>query len=218
MEDLPYDVAMLATVDTIKLIANPLFLLEDTAYVVIEDYRGELPLNYVDIKKVVRVDENQSETSRTSLKISSDPYLQSYPDRDFNREYLPNGYRIQGDYVYTNFESGKVHVAFNKVPTDFEGTVMVPDRASIVKAIEFSIMASWLQKKWFAGKVTPDKFEWADRQRNWYIGQASADFALENLDKKESLSNILGTLILNDDHHSNDYKDLGTKEYRKRYI
>jgi len=101
---------------------------------------------------------------------------------------------------------------------DFDGVIMIPDRVSIVKAIEFSILATWLQKKWFIGKITPDKFQWADKERNWYVSKAGADFMMENLDKRQSIANTINTLMLNDEHSVNDYRELGLKEYRKRSI
>ena len=83
-EDLPYDVAVLAASDTIKLIANPVFLISLDAYVNIEDYRGVLPINYLDITKVTKVDSNLSETSRRSMSYNSDPFFKSYDDREMN--------------------------------------------------------------------------------------------------------------------------------------
>lgn len=218
MEDLPYDIALLTVADTIRLIANPLFLINNDAYVIIEQFRGLLPANYVEIKKIDRVNTANEENSRVSMTINQDPFYQSYVNRNLSREVQPEKYKIQGDYVYTSFETGKLHVAYNTVPMDSEGVIMIPDRVSIVKAIEFSLISSWYQKKWFSGIVTPDKFEWADRQRNWYISQASTDFMMENLDKRKTLSNIINTLILNEEHSNNDYSNLGNKEYRKRYI
>ena len=95
---------------------------------------------------------------------------------------------------------------------------MIPDNANIIKAIEFSILSSWLQKKWFLGKITPDKFQWADKERNWYVSQTGADFKMQNLDKRQSIANTINTLMLNDEHSVNDYRELGLKEYRKRSI
>ena len=218
MEDLPYDVAVTATLDTIKLIANPVFLLALDAYIDIENYRGILPYNYVDITKVVKVESETNENSRRAMTYNSDPFFKSYDDRDMNPRESAFRYKVEGRYIFTSFEKGKLHVAYNTIPVDFDGTVMIPDRVSIVKAIEFSILATWLQKKWFIGKITPDKFQWADKERNWYVSKAGADFMMENLDKRQSIANIMNTLLLNDEHSVNDYRELGLKEYRKRSI
>jgi hypothetical protein len=217
-EDLPYDVAVLAASDTIKLIANPVFLISLDAYVDIEDYRGVLPLNYLDIIKVTKVDSNSSETSRRAMSYNSDPFFKSYDEREMNPRESSFRYKTEGRYIFTSFSEGKLHVAYTAVPVDFDGVVMIPDRVSIVKAIEFSILATWLQKKWFIGKITPDKFQWADRERNWYVSKAGADFMMENLDKRQSIANTINTLMLNDEHSVNDYRELGLREYRKRSI
>ena len=218
MEDLPYDLALTTVTDTIRLIAIPLFLINNDAYGLVEDYRGLLPYGYVEIKKIDRVNTEREDNNRSPLTINQDPFYQSYSYRDQIRENPSGKYKIQGDYVYTSFETGKLHVAYNTIPVDSEGVVMIPDRVSIIKALEFSLLATWYQKKWFLGIITADKFDWADRQRNWYISQAGTDFAMENLDKRQTLSNIINTLILNDEHGKNDFTALGDKEYRKRYI
>ncbi len=217
-EDLPYDVAVLAASDTIKLIANPVFLISLDAYVNIEDYRGTLPINHLDITKVTKVDSNSSETSRRAMSYNSDPFFKSYDEREMNPRESSFRYKTEGRYIFTSFNEGKLHVAYTAVPVDFDGVIMIPDRVSIVKAIEFSILATWLQKKWFIGKITPDKFQWADKERNWYVSKAGSDFMMENLDKRQSIANTINTLMLNDEHSVNDYRELGLKEYRKRSI
>ena len=217
-EDLPYDVAVLAASDTIKLIANPVFLISLDAYVNIEDYRGTLPINHLDITKVTKVDSNSSDTSRRAMSYNSDPFFKSYDEREMNPRESSFRYKTEGRYIFTSFNEGKLHVAYTAVPVDFDGVIMIPDRVSIVKAIEFSILATWLQKKWFIGKITPDKFQWADKERNWYVSKAGADFMMENLDKRQSIANTINTLMLNDEHSVNDYRELGLKEYRKRSI
>jgi hypothetical protein len=218
MEDLPYDVALIAALDTIKIIANPLFLLTENSYIYINEYRGELPVNYVDIIKVNRVDEGHTESMRGAMTQNADPFFKSYDTRTLAEREPSFKYKVEGTYIFTSFEEGRLHVAYTTIPVDFDGTVMIPERMSIVKAVEYSVLASWLQKKWFIGKISADKFQWADRERNWYVQQASADFAMENLDKRQTIANIMNTLILNEEHSVNDYRELGLKEYRKNYL
>lgn len=219
-EDLPYDVATTVAVNTIQLLINPTFLISETDYIYVTDYRGELPSDYVDIKKVIKVDEDKAESSRTAMLINQDPFFSSYSGRTFSDPITlqSDKYKIQGDYIYTTFESGTLHVSYTTLPTDFDGTIMIPDRVSLVKAVEFAILYDWLQKKWFANKISGDKVQWAEREANWYMSQASSDFALENLDKRQTLSNILTTMVNNTQHGMYEYRYLGDKEYRKNHI
>jgi len=218
MEDLPYDVAILATVDCVQLIGNPLFLAPNDCYVNISNYRGELQDDIVDIKKVVRLYSDDAE-NRIPMTTNSDPFFTSYSGRGINQSIMNSvKYRVQGEYIYTSFESGKLHVAYEGIPVDTDGIPMIPDRASILKAIEYSIIKEWFERKMFAGRIGADKFQYADKERNWYISKASTDFMLENLDKRKALSNILNTLFTNEEHSTNDYVNLGNKEYRRRHI
>ena len=108
MDDLPLDVAIRTVIDTIRDIGNKLFLKDEVAYLTISDYRVELPDNVVDIIKVVHINGEDALTNRTSMKITSDPFFSSYTDRNVQGERQTIAYKIQGKYLYTNFEKGKI--------------------------------------------------------------------------------------------------------------
>ena len=212
MEDLPYDVAVLATIDCVELIGNSLFMAPGNCLVHIKDYRGELPENIVNVKKVVKVDNNDNFISMTT---NNDPFSSSYKRRSENSFAL--NYKIQGGYIQTNFETGRVNVAYEAIPVDTDGIPMIPDRASILKAVEYSIIREWFERKVFAGRLGTDKLQYADRERNWYVSKVSTDFMLENLDRKQNLANILNTLLISGEHYSNNFGSLGEKEHIRRH-
>ena len=211
MEDLPEDVTILTIVDLIRLIGNSDFLWNTDYYVSIEEYRGELPDNVVNIKKVVKVN---SDESRSSSTINNDPFFASYNGRNF-REGEEVKYNIRGQYIFTNFEEGKLHIAYQAIPTDFDGMVMVPDNASVIKAVEYSLIEAWFTRKMLAGKITRDKVDWASRERNWYVAQSGASTSQHNLDQRQTLANIATTLFTNNNHHDTDYMGLGSSERRR---
>ena len=218
MEDLPYDVAILATTDCVELIGNSLFLKPNTAIITISENRGQIPYDVVDIKKAVRIMSDDVE-NRIPMTINADPFFTSYSERNIDQGLMNVAkYRIQGEYIYTSFESGKLQIAYDGIPVDTEGIPMVPDRASILKAIEYSIIREWFERQMFAGRIGVDKFQYADKERNWYVAKTGTDFMLENLDKRKTLSNILNTLFINEEHTTNDFINLGNREYRRRHI
>ena len=215
MDDLPLDVAIRTVIDTIRDIGNKLFLKDVVAYLTISDYRVELPDNVVDIIKVVHINGEDALTNRTSMKITSDPFFSSYTDRNVQGERQTIAYKIQGKYLYTNFEEGKVQVAYTCIPLDSDGIVMVPDRSSIIKAMEYSIIREWYARKWISKKIDYTTYKEMDKEKMWYIGKASTDFMLENIDKRESLSNIVNTLLNNNYLYNSDFRGLGDKEFRR---
>lgn len=215
MDDLPLDVAIRVVIDTIRDIGNKLFLKDEIAYLTISDYRVELPDNIVDIIKVVHINGEDALSNRNSMKISSDPFFSSYVDRNVQGERQTIAYKIQGKYLYTNFENGKVQVAYTCIPLDSDGIVMIPDRSSIIKAMEYSLIREWYARKWVAKKIDYTTYKEMDKEKMWYIGKASTDFMLENIDKRESLSNIVNTLLNNNYLYSSDFRGLGDKEFRR---
>lgn len=215
MDDLPLDVAIRVVIDTIRDIGNKLFLKDEIAYLTISDYRVELPDNIVDIIKVVHINGEDALSNRNSMKISSDPFFSSYVDRNVQGERQTIAYKIQGKYLYANFENGKVQVAYTCIPLDSDGIVMIPDRSSIIKAMEYSLIREWYARKWVAKKIDYTTYKEMDKEKMWYIGKASTDFMLENIDKRESLSNIINTLLNNNYLYSSDFRGLGDKEFRR---
>ena len=216
MDDLPLDVAITAVVDTIRDIGNPLFLKHDTAYLTVENYRTTLPDNVVDVIKANHIN-NQVSNRSQSMTINSDPFAATYIDTDMRGEESFASYKIQGEYIYTNFPAGKLHIAFTCIPVDSDGIIMVPDRSSIIKAMEYSIIREWYARKWIAKKIDYNVYKEMDREKMWYVGKASTDFMLENIDKRQSLSNIANTLLNNTNHFANDFRELGNKEFRRRH-
>ena len=92
---------------------------------------------------------------------------------------------------------------------------MVPDNASVIKAVEYSLIEAWFTRKMLAGKITRDKVDWASRERNWYVAQSGASTSQHNLDQRQTLANIATTLFTNNNHHDTDYTGLGSNERRR---
>lgn len=217
MKDINIDTATREAVDCIQIIANPDFMYTpEPVYLDVEEYKAELPYNLVNILKVDLID---GETNRRiSLNTISDPYYRGYnsrTDRSDNNEY--SSYKIQGDYLYTNYKTGRIHLAYEEIPVDTDGFIMIPDNSSVIKCVEFYIKAYHYHIKWVTDKLSGDKFKWVNDQKDWYMGKAQSSQLLEGYDTANSLANILGTFINNKDSHILDYTHITDKEYRRTY-
>lgn len=215
MADLNIDTAVIQAVDCIQIIANPSFFDRKVAKLEVANNRAIVPYNMTNIVKVVRIDEDNN---RTSMHSIADPFYKRYPYR--SDEGLNNNteqYKIQGDYIYTNFTEGTLHMAYDAIPLDNDGFIMIPDNANIIKAVEFYIKHFHYHVKWVTDKLSGDKFAWVEKNKDWYIGKAQSAQLMEGLDTARGLSNVLSRLITTEDAHQTDYKFSNNKEYRRIY-
>ena len=81
--------------------------------------------------------------------------------------------------------------------------------------MEYSIIREWYARKWVSKKIDYTTYKEMDKEKMWYVGKASTDFMLENIDKRESLSNIVNTLLNNNYLYNSDFRGLGDKEFRR---
>lgn len=215
MNDLDIDSAILEAIDCINLIANPTFLDSKDVYLDVADYRTELPFNLVNVTKTVKVSNNGD--TRTSMHSISDPYYKTYNGRTDNLLNNYEQYKIQGDYLYTNFEEGTLHMVYDALPLDTEGFIMIPDNTTVIKAVEFYLKAYHYNIKWVSDKLSESKFRWAEGEKNFYVGKAQSAKLMEGLDSIQGLSNILTKFLPDENAHLNDYAYSTNKEYRRTH-
>ena len=214
MVDLNIDTAVTQAMDCIQLIANPSFFDRKEQELDVENNRTLVPIDMVNIIKTVRIVDGK----RVSMNSGADPFYKGYGNRQ--TEGLDNTfeqYKIQGDYIYTNFPTGTLHLTYDAIPLDTEGFVMIPDDTTIIKCVEYYVMAFHYRVKWVTEKLGGDKFQWVNREKDWYMGKAQSAKLMEGLDTAKGLANVLSRLIPDENAHRTDYRDSTNEEHRRIY-
>ena len=67
------------------------------------------------------------------------------------------------------------------------------------------------------GKITDKAFNRIEQQKLWYMGSASSDTKIANMDHAEAMFNSINRLIINDSAQRNFFKFMGKHERLRRY-
>lgn len=119
-------------------------------------------------------------------------------------------YKINDCYIFTNFPEGEVIMNYNAFPTDEDGLPLVPDNVKYIQAVKAYIAEKIGQKLWMQNKITGDKFQYLQRERDWYIGAATTAGLMPTVDEMQAWTNAFVRLIPNiNQHGSNTFKYLG---------
>jgi hypothetical protein len=62
-------------------------------------------------------------------------------------------YKIQGNCLFTNIQSGDIDVAYIGIPVDEEGFPMIIDNSSYLRALELYIKKQWFTILFDMGKI-----------------------------------------------------------------
>jgi hypothetical protein len=122
--------------------------------------------------------------------------------------YNYNEYRINNNFIFTNFKTGKVFISYKALIFDEDGYPMIPDDQRYIEAIKSFIIYKIDRLLWRKNVITENVFRDSEREWLWYVGSASNSSKLPSLDKTQKILNgqmlVRGRL-----HHSNFYKNLG---------
>jgi hypothetical protein len=192
----------------------------------IKNYRGKLP---DDILYIVQAQEYQR---KIPMRKTTDNF---HIGREVAEEHLPDAtpkppfsstlhvkdmllkdgcaeeltYSVSQCYMFTNFKEGLVEIAYKAFPTDEEGMPMIPDNTKYVLAAKAYVAEKIGQRLWMQGKMTGDKFQYLQRERDWYMGAATSAGNMPDVDKMESWKNAFVRLVPNLNFHDNAFRYMG---------
>jgi hypothetical protein len=117
-------------------------------------------------------------------------------------------YIVNNNYIFTNFESGKVLMAYLAIPTDDEGLPMIPADESWRQAVTYEIAYKIAFKMFMQGNITDKVFQMIERERDWKVAQAVNRSKIPSVDEMESFKNQWLTLIPNYNNHSTFFRNM----------
>ena len=118
-------------------------------------------------------------------------------------------YTINGCYIFTNFKEGSLEIVYKAFPTDADGQPMIPDNVKYVQAIKAYIAEKIGQKLFLQGKLDGQRFNYLQRERDWYIGAATTAGLMPTVDQLETWKNQFVRLIPQMNAHGTSFKYYG---------
>ena len=194
--------------------------------IIIKDYRGKLPN---DMLYIVQARDSKSKApmrhttdnfhkgaekaeanipdSTSSLPIDS-PLIEPQSALKDNCATTLT-YSVNDCYIFTNFKEGNVDLSYMAFPVDLDGMPMIPDDIKYIQGAKAYVAEKIGQKLWIQGKMTADKFQYLQTQRDWYMGAATTAAAMPSVDQMESWKNAFVRLIPNLHQHATGFKYMG---------
>lgn len=178
----------------LKLINVPEINQHKVCKITIENYKGELPSDLFQLETL------REHKNKKMMFYTGDPYFQSLHCEDSpclkcincNEKYT---YQLNNNFVFTAFEDGELDIAYFAIPTDDKGFPLIPDNEAVKKALEWEIALKLAYKEWMNDKLTRDKFQYIEQQRNWYVAKAINSNKIPDIAKMEAIKNFSLRLI-----------------------
>lgn len=121
-------------------------------------------------------------------------------------------YKVNNGYIFPNFENGRVLMAYRAIPTDCDGFPLIPSDEKWRTAVMWEIAYKIAKKLWIQGNLEDKRFQFIERDRDWYVAQAGKHSM--SVDEMTSLKNSIVNLIPNPHEENNFFRNLQFPEQR----
>jgi len=176
----------------------------DKPYIEIINGRGELPCDLIIIV--------QTRTCEgTPMRYSTDSFHKRMhsaqcPDLICSSDLT---YKVNDNYIWTNFKEGKLEMAYMAFPTDERGYPTVPDDEKFKQAATAYVAERIAMKLRIRGKMAKDVYDDIKTERMYYIGAAQNKALIPNRDKTRSIANQFRRIVSFEDEHAGGHANSG---------
>ncbi len=219
------------TLRFISLHGYPKLYQDKIAEVEIKDYRGLLPCDLISIMQVKDLGTDvclRAMTDTFAQGLRSKPReVNAYKDllNNIQNEYIPPrnehveelSFKTQGRVIFTSFSSGKVEVAYKAIPVDEDGFPLLIDNETYLNALEAYIKVKVFTVRFDTGSMAAGILSNAQTEYAWAAHLLQSEMTTPSVSEMESITRYINTMIKPVTHFDNGFKNLGDREYRRRY-
>jgi len=194
----------------------------------IVNYRGKLPIDFHTCIACRTYPQGYAMTSSSDLfhvssfNLSTASYA---PSTDYDlptqvetqNTHTTYSYRLNNDYIFTDFEEGYVELSYLAFPADKDGYPLIPDNTRYIHAAVAHISERVGFKLWMQNKLADAKYAKLEQERMWYIGSAGNAARTLNADQREAFKNQVLRMIPVSNSHSQHNKYLSSPQYLRNF-
>lgn len=207
LQDCNLEQAIQYTLDFIGIFGMPDFYEDKEVDVEIEDYRGLLPCDMVEI--------NMVKDKKRGIPLRSMTSVFNPGGRHYHHLKHEPQFKTQGRVIFTTFKCGEVHISYKSIHVDDEGLPMVIDNPKFLKALELYIKCQVFSILFDLGKITPQVLQHTEQEYAWAAGQLEGEFKTLSISETETVTNILNQLIVRNNEFMKNFEELGNKTFPK---
>ena len=126
-------------------------------------------------------------------------------------------YKIQGNYIFTNFKDGFVEMVYSGYSLDNEGFPMIPDDEKFKNALKYEIIYKIDWRNWRLNPASPglkSVVNDSGQQRDWYVAAARTKGRIPTIGQMESIKNQWLRTIPKNRQHGDGFKTNNIGEVR----
>lgn len=211
LKDVTLEQAVQHTIDFLGVFGMPKLFEDREETIHIENFRGRLPCNCIQI--------NQVKECKTGICLRS--MTDNFMPREHRDKYEGHkrpqefAFKTQGRVIYTSFKSGDIIVSYKSVPIDEDGFPLLIDNPVFMRTLELYIKMEEFTTLFDMGKISPAVLQNTQQQYAWSAGQLQSEFTIPSQSEMESISRMWNTLIQRTSEFDNGFSSLGNKEYIK---
>lgn len=179
----------------------------DKPYIEIVDGRGELPCD------LIRIIQTRT-CEGIPMRYSTDSYhfarhVDGCRDLTCSSDLT---YKVNNNYIFTNFDEGKIEMAYVAFPTDERGYPMIPDDEVFKQAATAYVAERIGFRQFMRSKMQPQAYQLLKQERDWYVARATTKPLIPNRDKMESIKNQFRRIVSFENEHNGGYKGISVMQ------
>lgn len=201
LQGLSFERAVDYAVKFMRVVGCPKIFHEKVEKIQIEDFRGPLPCDYVEVIQV-------KDKSGYCFRHSTDSFHHSYREK----EPYDLTYKIQGMKIYTSIEKGEIELAYRAIMVDSDGYPLIPDDGTFAIALELYIKKRYFTILFDQGKISHQVLANTQQEYCWAVGQAQSSLVIPTVDQMQSIVNSWTTLVPRMNSHREGFRTDGSQE------
>lgn len=209
--------------EVIEYLNIPLYYVDDIVYIDVEDYRGRMPENF---QKLVQVRDYVTKTplleskylffkspNKTPLdqiqaivNVEGGSVEYSTSQQSASTRYDQYTYKIEEGWIYTEYSTTKIEMAYKAFPIDENGFPKVPEDAKFLRALKAFIIMKLDYLGWRKGLISEAIYR--NSEQDYYYAAASAQSKanMPNLEMMEAMRRQSSLLVSDPTQYLKSFK------------
>ena len=204
LENISFEKVVQYVLDFYQLVGLPRMFLDKVEVIDINDFKGLLPCDLVQINQI------REHRTKVCLRSMTDNFYNSK-----HQEKTELSFKTQGNILFVSFRKGKVEISYKSIPVDDDGYPMILNNPVFLKAVELYIKKEEFNILFDLSQIPNVVLQNTNQQYAFTIGQLGSELTLPSVSEMESISRMWNTIVQRTTDFDSGFKHLGDREYLK---
>lgn len=215
LADISFEKVVQYVLDFFRLVGLPKMFQDKIDVVDINDFKGILPCDLVQINQV------REHKTKTCLRSMTDNFNVPVKINNHHHHYhLPYpidcgefSFKTSGNIIFVSFRKGKVEISYKAMPVDDDGFPLILDNPVFLKALELYIQNEEFHILFDLSQIPQVVLQEKKQQYALAVAELGSELTLPSVSEMESIGRMWNTLIQRTTDFDNGFKNLSNREY-----